>query len=78
MAQIFISHVSKDKERIRPHLEALIQSGRSLFIDRPDELGFDVIGRAEGIGPMSTWSPTILAALVNADFVFIFWSEAAV
>lgn len=41
MALVFVSHAAADKKRLRPLLEALLDYGHKLFIDRPADIGFD-------------------------------------
>jgi hypothetical protein len=64
MSDIFVSYASKDREKVRPLIEALAARGWSVFWDRT-------------IPPGTTWDEFIQAELDAARCVVVLWSETS-
>src|SRR5262245_21520495 len=77
MSFVFISHACEDKQRLVPHLRALMARGLRLWIDRAHELGpeFDHQGR---IATGEAWPSSIERALQECGCVLVFWSKHSV
>jgi len=71
----FVSHVSEDKQLIRPYLERLISAGIDLYIDRPEEIWKEVPSRIKRIYCGADWNDEIDAAVRSVDHVIAFLSE---
>ena len=73
---VFVSHVSEDKQRLRPYLERLMDGGIPLWIDRPEEIGFGArYPVKDRIGYGSDWRQSIRHALEEARAILVFWSR---
>lgn len=76
---VFVSHVSEDKQRLKPYLQRLLDAGVDLFVDRPDEIwGDDWLAFGERVRAIRTgdvWRIAISDAHKEADNVLIFLSE---
>jgi hypothetical protein len=75
---VFVSHANDDKTRLRPLLEAILDAGIPLWIDRPEEIGLGErhlnCGR---IMPGADWQQEIRAALEHASCVLFVLSRAS-
>ncbi len=65
MADIFLSYSNKDRNRLRPLVEALLGSGLTVFWDRD-------------IPPGSTWRSVLDRELRTAAWVIVIWSRSSV
>jgi hypothetical protein len=76
---VFVSHVSEDKQRLKPYLQRLLDAGVDLFVDRPEEVwGDDWLAFGERVRAIRTgdaWRVAISDAHKEADNVLIFLSE---
>jgi hypothetical protein len=77
MSLVFICHVEADKPRLKPITDRLLQLGWTLFIDRPDAMGykFNEIKHIRRIMDGEPWRKSIDAALREAKCVVFFASR---
>lgn len=65
MSDIFLSYASKDRERVRPLVEALTHEGWSVFWDRDIPVG-------------KTWDQVLEEELGNARSLLVVWSKNSI
>jgi hypothetical protein len=75
---VFVSHANEDKPKLRPLVEALLDAGIPLWIDRPEEFGLGERHlRCGRIVVGADWQQEIRHALENACCVLFILSEAS-
>ena len=77
---IFIAHASNDKPRLGGIVEALVQVGFSLWIDKPHLIPCSHATKAKisRIHMGDDWKDSITNAVSKADKVMSFWSDDAI
>lgn len=77
MSYLFVSHASRDNARLKPVVEAALNSGLALWFDRPYELGLPTSRFVGYIREGESWTMEILQAMVDASGVLCFPSRAS-
>lgn len=75
---VFVSHLSEDKTRIARPLEAMMDAGLALWVDRPAEFAFAPRYQVDQRIPAGEdWRRAIDRAVDQAAVILVFWSRHA-